>query len=301
MAGKVAVVAHRRKSLDGGLPELRRRLAEAGIVDPLWYEVPKSRKAPKRVRAALDAGAELIFVWGGDGMVQRTVDALARAGAGDVPLAILPAGTANLLATNLDIPEDLAAAVEIGLHGRRRTIDLGRINGEHFAVMAGAGFDGELIRDADGGLKDRLGRVAYAWTGVRHVRDGAVPMTVTVDGADWYTGVASCVLFGNVGTITGGIRAFDDASPHDGRLEVGVATAEGALEWARTLGRMATGRSDGSPFIKITSGQKIRVKLAEPLTYEIDGGARSATGKLKARAIPAAVTLCLPEGLSRDG
>jgi diacylglycerol kinase (ATP) len=294
MAGKVAVVAHRRKSLDGGLPELRRRLAEAGIVDPLWYEVPKSRKAPKRVRAALDAGAELIFVWGGDGMVQRTVDALARAGAAEVPLAILPAGTANLLATNLDIPEDLAAAVEIGLHGSRRAIDLGRINGEHFAVMAGAGFDGELIRDADRGLKDRLGRVAYAWTGARHVRDGAVPMTVTVDGADWYAGVASCVLFGNVGTITGGIRAFDDADPHDGRLEVGVATAEGALEWARTLGRMATGRSDGSPFIKITAGEKIRVKLAEPLTYEIDGGARRATGKLKARAIPAAVTLCLP-------
>ncbi|GIF65522.1 diacylglycerol kinase [Asanoa ishikariensis] len=296
MALKVAVVAHKRKSLDGGLPELRRRLADAGVVEPLWYEVPKSRKAPKRVRKALDAGAELIFVWGGDGMVQRTVDALARAGAGDVPLAIVPAGTANLLATNLGIPEDLAAAVEIGLNGRRRTIDLGRVNGEHFAVMAGAGFDGELIRDADGGLKDRLGRVAYAWTGVKHVRDGAVPMTVTVDGEPWYAGTASCVLFGNVGTITGGIRAFDDASPHDGKLEVGVATAEGALQWARTLGRMATGRSEGSPFIKMTAGQKIRVKLAEPLTYEIDGGARGSAGKLKVRAVPAAVTLCLPAG-----
>ncbi|MEV4533277.1 diacylglycerol kinase family protein [Asanoa sp. NPDC049518] len=294
MASKVAVVAHKRKSLDGGLPELRRRLADAGVVHPLWYEVPKSRKAPKKVRKALSAGAELIFVWGGDGMVQRTVDALARAGAGDVPLAIVPAGTANLLATNLDIPEDLAAAVEIGLHGERRTIDLGRINGEHFAVMAGAGFDGELIRDADGGLKDRLGRVAYAWTGVRHVRDGSVPMTVTVDGEPWYAGAASCVLFGNVGTITGGIRAFDDASPHDGRLEVGVATAEGALEWARTLGRIATGRSEGSPFIKITAGRKVRVELAEPLVYEIDGGARGAAGKLKARAVPAAITLCLP-------
>ena len=53
MAGKVAVIAHRRKTLDGGLPELRRRLAEPGIVDPLWYEVPKSRKAPKRVRSRM--------------------------------------------------------------------------------------------------------------------------------------------------------------------------------------------------------------------------------------------------------
>ncbi|MEV0716284.1 diacylglycerol kinase family protein [Asanoa sp. NPDC050611] len=294
MGDKVAVVAHRKKSLGGGLPELRRVLADAGIIEPIWYEVPKSRKAPKRVRKALDAGAELIFVWGGDGMVQRTVDALAHAGAKDVPLAILPAGTANLLAANLGIPEDLAEAVEIGLHGRRRAVDLGRVNGEHFAVMAGAGFDGELIRDADRGLKDRLGRVAYAWTGVRHVRDGAVPMRVTVDGEEWYAGAASCVLLGNVGTITGGIRAFDDASPHDGRLEVGVATAEGALEWARTLGRMATGRSAGSPFVKMTAGRKIRVQLAEPLTYELDGGARGTAGKLKARAVPGAITLCLP-------
>ncbi|MEV4620870.1 diacylglycerol kinase family protein [Asanoa sp. NPDC049573] len=294
MATKVAVVAHQRKSLGGGLRELRRRLADAGVIDPLWYEVPKSRKAPKKVRKALKAGAELILVWGGDGMVQRTVDAVARAEADGVALAILPAGTANLLATNLGIPEDLGEAVEIALHGRRRALDLGRINGEHFAVMAGAGFDGELIREADGGMKDRLGRLAYAWTGARHVRDGAVPMRVEVDGEQWYAGAASCVLFGNVGTITGGIRAFDDADPHDGRIEVGVATAEGALEWARTLGRMATGRSEGSPFIKMTAGRAVKVKLAEPLTYEIDGGARSAATKLKARAVPGAVTVCLP-------
>ncbi len=226
-------------------------------------------------------------------MVQRTVDALARAGAGDVPLAILPAGTANLLATNLGIPEDLAAAVEIGLHGRRRAIDLGRINGEHFAVMAGAGFDGELIRDADGGLKDRLGRVAYAWTGVRHVRDGAVPMTVTVDGADWYAGAASCVLFGNVGTITGGIRAFDDARP--ARRPAGGR--RGHRRGCAGMG--AHPRPDGHRAVRRLAvhqdhvGSEVRVKLAEPLTYEIDGGARArdrqaqgARGALRRHPLP---------------
>jgi len=292
MAERVAVVAHQRKTMGGGLGELRRLLAAAGVPDPLWYEVRKSRKAPKRVRAALDEGAELIFVWGGDGMVQRTVDALA--GRPGVALAILPAGTANLLATNLGIPDDLPAAVEIGLRGRRRAIDLGRVNGEHFAVMAGAGLDGALIRDADRGLKDRLGRLAYAWTGSRHVRDHAVPVRIKIEGQEWFRGAASCVLLGNVGTITGGIRAFDDASPHDGRLEVGVATAEGAWQWARTLGRMATGRSDGSPFVHVAPARKVTVKLGAPLTYELDGGARGTVTKLKARAVPAAVTLCLP-------
>ena len=166
----------------------------------------------------------------------------------------MPAGTANLFAANLGIPEDLEEAVRIGMRGGDTTLDLGKVNGEHFAVMAGAGFDGEMIRDADKGLKNRLGRLSYAWTGARHVRDSAVPMRVEVDGAEWFAGAASCVLLGNVGTITGGIRAFDDARPDDGRLEVGVATAEGAWEWLRTLGKMAAGRSDSSPFVKITTG-----------------------------------------------
>jgi diacylglycerol kinase (ATP) len=72
----VAVVAHAGKSLGGGLDELRQLLARDGITRPLWYEVGKSRKAPKRARRALAEGAGLIFVWGGDGTVQRCADAL---------------------------------------------------------------------------------------------------------------------------------------------------------------------------------------------------------------------------------
>ncbi|PWR04766.1 sphingosine kinase [Micromonospora acroterricola] len=290
--GTVAVVAHRRKSLGGGLDELRATLAGAGVDDLLWYEVPKSRKAPKKIRKALKKGAGLVFVWGGDGMVQRCADTLASSG---TPMAILPAGTANLFAANLGIPEDLAEAVRIGLHGRRRRLDLGRLNGEHFAVMAGAGFDGDLIREADRDLKSRLGRLAYVWTGLRHVRGELVHTRIRVDGVTWFDGEASCVLFGNVGTITGGIPAFDDARPDDGCLEVGVSTASGAIDWARTLGRMAAGRSTDSPFVRITRGRRVRVRFATPRMYELDGGARTAVGKLKVRSVPGALTVCCPD------
>ena len=98
---KVAVIAHAGKTVGGGLEELRETLSRAGVTDPIWSEVPKSRFAPKRVRAALKDGAELIFVWGGDGMVQQCVDVAAGKG---VPLAIILAGTANLFASSLDIP-----------------------------------------------------------------------------------------------------------------------------------------------------------------------------------------------------
>jgi YegS/Rv2252/BmrU family lipid kinase len=292
---KIAVIAHQRKSLDGGLDELRSRISDEADAAPQWHEVPKSRKAPKQVRRALKAGADLLIVWGGDGMVQRCVDAVAAAGS-KTPVAIIPAGTANLLATNLGIPHDLAEAVRIAFHGRRRRLDLGRLNGEHFAVMAGIGFDGALIRDADRGLKDRLGKLAYVWTGLRHV-DGEAPRArVRVDGVDWFDGEASCVLVGNVGTITGGIEAFDDAKPDDGWLEVGVATAQGAAQWARTLGAMAVSRSAESPFVRMTRAKAIDVRLEAPLAYEMDGGARGTAKRLKVRVAPAAVTVCAPRG-----
>lgn len=107
---KVAVVAHARQCFGGGLPELRQVLAQEGITDPLWFDPV----------AGTDAAA-----------------------------AILSAGTANLLATNLRIPtDDVSAAVRVGLHGDRRVIDTGSVNGEHFAVMAGAGFDARMIAGA---------------------------------------------------------------------------------------------------------------------------------------------------------
>ena len=74
---RVAVIAHAGKTFGGGLPELRRELERQGVADPLWIEVPKSRFAPKQVKRALSDGAELLFVWGGDGMVQRAIDAMA--------------------------------------------------------------------------------------------------------------------------------------------------------------------------------------------------------------------------------
>ena len=97
----VAVIAHSGKTLEGGLPELREKLDLAGVTDPLWSEVPKSKMAPKRVRTAIESGADLVFVWGGDGMVQRCIDAMVGS---DAVLAIIPAGTANLFAANLKIP-----------------------------------------------------------------------------------------------------------------------------------------------------------------------------------------------------
>src|SRR5215475_8021120 len=248
---RVAVVAHAGKSFGGGLAELREVLAREGFTDPLWYEVAKSRKAPKYARRALTDGAEVIFVWGGDGMVQRCIDAVAGT---EAVLAILPAGTANLLAANLHVPADLTEAVRVGLHGDRRPLD----------------------------------------TGARNLSAGRVKAVIEVDGQRFFKGRVSCVLAGNVGKVLGGVEAFHGAHPDDGLLELGVVTAGNAPQWARTLGRVMLGEAGRSPFVHVTRGRKFRVRFDRQLPYELDGGARPAARKLRIKAHPASVRICVP-------
>jgi YegS/Rv2252/BmrU family lipid kinase len=289
---KVAVIAHAGKSIGGGLPELRRVLEAERIIDPFWVEVPKSKKAPEQVRRALDEGAELVFAWGGDGMVQRCVDVLAGSSAS---LAIIPAGTANLFASNLGIAKDIEEAVAIGLRGDRHEFDVGSFNGERFAVMAGAGFDAAMIRDSgDGGLKERFGRAAYVWTGSENLRSKPFRATIEVDGAEWYKGKATCILLGNVGKLVGGVEAFEQARPDDGKLDVGVVTADGVLDWSRMMARAVAGSLGDSPFAQTTKARDVRVKLTRKVLYELDGGDRTKVKSFKVKVEPRAISVCVP-------
>ena len=290
----VAVVANSQKTMSGGgLLELRRALEAEGVSDPLWFEVTKSKHAPRCVKDALAQGADLIFAWGGDGLVQRCIDVIADS---STVLAILPAGTANLLATNLGIPREVDAAVRVGLHGERRKLDVGKINGEFFAVMAGAGFDARMIGDADDGLKERIGRLSYVWTGTTNLRSKPFKATIRVDGSHWFRGKASCLLVGNVGSLFGGLEVFTDARPDDGLLELGVVTADGVVEWLRTLARTAVGTPADSPFVRTTKAHSVKAKLDRKIAYELDGGDRGRTKKLKIAVHPGAVQICVPTG-----
>jgi diacylglycerol kinase (ATP) len=289
----VAVIAHSGKSLDGGLPELRKALGRHGVTDMLWYEVAKSRQAPKQLSLALEKGADLIFVWGGDGMVQRCVDVVAGS---DATMAIVPAGTANLFASNLGIPKHIDRAVEVGLSGDRRKLDVGRMNGERFAVMAGVGFDALVIRDATTQMKRALGRTAYVYAAAKNLRKKQFEAQIAVDGQDWYEGLASMVLFGNVGEAFAGIKAFDNAQPDDGLLEIGVGSADGIMQWGRTIARSAVSKASKSPFVHVTKGRSVMVKLNRKVLYELDGGDREKKKTFRVDVQPSAVTVCVPAG-----
>lgn len=291
----VTVIAHKRKSIGGGLAELRTLLAAAGVSKPQWYEINKSRQAAKRVHKAVRKGTDLLIAWGGDGTVQCCLDSLLKTDGGSkVMLAIVPTGTANLLATNLGIPQDLKAAVDIALKGDRRQLDVGYINGEHFAVMAGTGFDALMIREANHKLKERFGSAAYIFSGMKNLRNRAVHTRIDVDGKRWFSGPASCVLLGNVSKVLGGIKIFADASPASGQLQIGVVQARSRWEWLKVLAWTAAGNAEHSPLVSIHHGGRFDIRLGRRMPYQIDGGPRGSTDRLKVRVKAQSLNVCIP-------
>jgi YegS/Rv2252/BmrU family lipid kinase len=290
---RIGVVAHQKKQFGGGLEALRSALAELGPADPPWTEVPKRKTAPSAVRRLIEnESVNRLLVWGGDGTVRRCIHTVLDEKY-DCDVAVLPAGTANLLARNLDIPIDVRGAVELAINGQPLPIDVGRMNGAHFTVMAGTGFDALLMKEADdSGMKDRYGRLGYLWAGVRHRNVDPAEVVVIVDGTRWFSGRASSVLIANVGTITGGLQAFPGADPTDGLLEVGVVSARKATDWIRVLASTAVHRAQRSQFTEMTRGKRIEIRLDRTMPWQVDGGDRKRDDMFDVRCRRAAIRIC---------
>src|SRR5690349_2131565 len=148
---KVQDMATLRATVEGALEQ-------AGWPAPQWFETTPDDPGRGQARAAVESGAEVVFVCGGDGTVMSAVSALAGT---DVQLAMLPAGTGNLLAANLGLSTDLAAGLEVAVEGGLRRLDVGAVDGQHFVVMAGMGFDAQMLDATSERSKARIGWPAY--------------------------------------------------------------------------------------------------------------------------------------------
>ncbi|MET0326711.1 MAG: YegS/Rv2252/BmrU family lipid kinase [Ilumatobacteraceae bacterium] len=286
----VEVIAHEGKLKASSRRALTRALADTGLDAP-WTMVHKAKKATKAVRAAVDRGADVVIVAGGDGTVRAASQALVGTA---TALAVLPSGTANLFATAFSLPTQPAAVVEVVTGGHRRLIDSAVCNDMTFNVMAGAGFDAGLIADADA-HKGRLGMLAYVRSGIRHARSRRpFAAVVTVDGALFFQGNLTCVLVGNIGTLKAGLTALPAADPTDGRLDVAVVTATGLREWLSVLVSTVRRRQTESGHAHLGQGVEISVDLDEPHRFELDGGAKGRTSHLAFGIRPSSLTICVP-------
>jgi YegS/Rv2252/BmrU family lipid kinase len=255
------------------LPALKRRvepaMARAGWEPPLWLETTLEEPGAGLARRAVEDGCDVVFVAGGDGTVMAVATALAGTG---VPLAILPTGTGNLLARNLDLPfTDEAACLRIGLTGRTRPIDVGAVEGRKFVVMAGLGFDAAMMRDAPEGLKKRVGWPAYVVSATKHLRGRGIRVTLTLDDGEPLHRRVRTVVVGNVGRLQGNFPLLPDAVPDDGVLDVVVIATRNILDWARVGTRVMRRADVPDRRIERFTAKHVLIEASHSQPRQLDG------------------------------
>jgi diacylglycerol kinase (ATP) len=279
----------------GGEADARRSDTEAALagagLDVRWLETTTEDPGQEATREALAEGVDLVIAAGGDGTVMACVTGLAGT---DVPLAVLPGGTGNLLAANFDIPSDLDGAVEVALHGERRRLDVAAMGEDRFVVMGGIGFDAAMLRDADPRLKERLGAVAYVISGLGQLRRRSTRFELRLDDAAPFTRVGQGVLVGNLGRLQGGLPVMPDARPDDGLLDVGVLRTRTLLDWARLAVGVLLRRRRNDPELEVFRARRVEVRCDRPQPVERDGDPAGETDHLVVEIVPRALTLCVP-------
>jgi len=294
---RAAVIVNPTKVAD--MEEERRAvtayLAAAGWHQPWWLETRLDELGHGHAKAAADGGADVVFACGGDGTIMSVLSGLAGTG---VPLAILPAGTGNLLARNLQLPPDRDACLRIGLGGVDRKIDVGRVDETHrFAVMAGMGLDAAMIMDAPERLKKRIGWPAYAVSGAKHIFDRRAHVTITVDDQEPVELRARGIVIGNVGKLQAGMVLMPEATPDDGILDVAVLVPKTLRHWLMLSLHVMRRRPGGrGSRIKHFRARRIHIECDRVWPREIDGDLLEPSKEMTIVVEPKALIVRIPPG-----
>jgi diacylglycerol kinase (ATP) len=280
----------------GGDGESRSRDTRAALegagLEVLWLETTREDPGQGQTAKAVAEGADLVLAQGGDGTVMACVTGLAGTG---VPLAVLPGGTGNLLATNFDIPSDLEGAVEVALEGDRVRLDVAALDDDRFVVMGGVGFDAAMLRDADPKLKERLGAVAYVLSGFKHLRRRATRFRLRLDDRPPLERIGQGVLVGNLGRLQGGLPVMPDARPDDGLLDVAVLQTRTVGDWLVLAVRVLLRRRRKDPQLEVFCARRVEIDCDRPQPVERDGDPLDTPrDHLVIEVVPGALTLCVP-------
>jgi diacylglycerol kinase (ATP) len=271
-------------------------LKTRGWARPLWLETTADDPGRAQTAQAVAAGVDLVVGAGGDGTVRVICSGLAGTG---IPFGVVAAGTSNLLARNLGIPRDEAAALRVAFDGTDKAIDLVRLTAdggpeEHFAVMAGVGIDAVIMQDTNPDLKKTVGSAAYFVSAAKNANHPALHTSIRVDDRPVLRRKASVIVIGNVGLLPSGILLIPDAKPDDGLLDVLVASPRTLRDWVRLTAQVVTRRERGDDQLDRLTGRRVEITVEPRDQYQLDGDTAGECATLVAEIDPGALIVRVP-------
>lgn len=247
--------------------EAARALLEARGFAVLDRSAAEARDIPDLIRR--HAGAvDLIVLGGGDGTLNRAVEAVLESG---LPLGILPMGTANDLARTLGLPAALDAACDVIAGACQRRIDLGRVNGKYFFNVASMGMSVEIARSLTKDMKRRWGVLGYCVAALERYR-AARPFRAEIEADGRHVSVRSVQLaVGNGRFYGGGMTVAEDAAIDDGLLDLYSLEPGSFVRLLAMLPAFRAGRHRGVKEIHDLRARHIAVRTSRPLPINTDG------------------------------
>lgn len=291
---------------------------EHGWAETLWLETSVDDPGQGPARHAVEQGVDVVLAAGGDGTVRAVAEGLRGSG---TPLTLLPAGTGNLLARNLDLTlNDIAGAVRTAFTGSDRAIDVGvadivdaegAATSHVFVVMLGVGLDAKMIAATNPALKKKVGWLAYVEAVARIFKDvNAVRVTYSLDGASSRSTTVSTLLIGNCGILPGNVPILPDAKVDDGLIDIVAMRPKNLYGWIRIgttviwengvlrrsrFGRRLIAADKRVRPLRYFQGRRADLRFRGPEEFEIDGEEMGMITRLGVRVDPAALIVRVPQ------
>ncbi|MBF4461369.1 MULTISPECIES: diacylglycerol/lipid kinase family protein [unclassified Rathayibacter] len=303
--------------LDAVKAAVARAEAAAGWEETLWFETSVEDPGAGQTQQALAAGADMVIAAGGDGTVRVVAEELRGSRAS---LALLPSGTGNLLARNLDLTlDDVDNALSVAFTGRDRAIDVGMIDIETatgrdrhaYVVMAGLGIDAKMLANTNDELKKRAGWLAYVDALRTALLDkNQLDFRYRLDGSKTRHVRAHTIIVGNCGSLPANILLLPDAAVDDGEFDIVLLRPEGFFGWvqiivkviwengvlrrAGAVGAKLMGLTKEVAALRYVKGRDLTVRLESPQEIELDGDPFGTTSAFRTWIEPGGLTVRVP-------